>query len=359
MPESSVVVRPEPMGSASYTAASRLQAAGLQRAITLFEKAAEQVPIPRSPRPVVIADYGAATGHNSLLPIGAAIAVLRRRTRPEHSVLVTHTDVPDNDFTELFRTLGEDPDTYLKKDNACFASAVGRSFYSQIVPSNSVNLAWSAWAIQWLGRTPMPVPDHVLVAHSDDTDVRAAYARQAAFDWHEFVAFRGRELSPGGRLVVMTMGIGEDGDFGYAPLLDAMAETLDDMVARQLLTEDEVREMSIPIVGRRAREFLSPFAPSGTFEKLTVEHCEVFDAEDRFWSQYKVHGKATALGANWAAFLRASAFPTLAATLPLERRGEFLDELESGVAARVAAAPAEIRIPLAQVVIEKKQRSHH
>jgi hypothetical protein len=347
------------MDSGSYTAASRLQAAGLRRAITLFEKAAEVVPLPRSPRPVVIADYGAATGHNSLLPIAAAIAALRRRTRPEHSVLVTHTDVPENDFTELFRTLSDDPDTYLKKDHASFASAVGRSYYSQIVPSNSVNLAWSAWSIQWLSRTPMPIPDHVLVAHSRDEAVRAAYARRAAHDWHEFVAFRGRELSPGGRLVVMTLGIGEDGDFGYRPLLDAISETLTDLVARELLTEDELREMTIPIVGRRARDFLSPFAPSGTFEKLTVEHLEVLDAEDRFWAQYRIDKKAEGLGARWAAFLRTTVFPTLAATLAVDRRAGFLDQLSSGVADRLAASPAEVRIPLAQIVIEKKQRAHH
>ena len=359
MPESSVVVRPEPMDSGTYTAASRLQATGLRRAITLFEAAAEAVPLPRSPRPIVIADYGAANGHNSLLPIGAAIAVLRKRTRPEHSVLVTHTDVPENQFTELFRTLSEDPDTYLKKDHASFASAVGRSYYAQIVPSNSVNLAWSAWSIQWLSRTPMPIPDHVLVARSRDEAVRTAYARQAAHDWHEFVAFRGRELSPGGRLVVMTMAISEDGDFGYRPVLDAITATLNDLVARELLTKDEQREMTIPIVGRRARDFLSPFAPSGTFEKLTVEHLEVFDAEDRFWAQYRIDKRANELGARWAAFLRTTAFPTLAATLAVDRRSAFLDELSAGVAERLAASPAEVRIPFAQIVIEKKQRAHH
>ena len=358
MPESSVVVRPEPVDSGSYTAASRLQASGLQRAITLFERAAEVVPLPRSPRPIVIADYGAATGHNSLLPIGAAITVLRRRTRPEHSVLVTHTDVPENDFTELFRTLSEDPDTYLKKDHASFASAVGRSYYSQIVPSNSVNLAWSAWSIQWLARTPMPVPDHVLVAHSRDEEVRTAYARQAAHDWHEFVAFRGRELSPGGRLLVMTMALGEDGDFGYRPLLDAISAALTELVARELLTEDELRGMTLPIVGRRASDFLSPFAPSGTFEKLTVEEIDVFDAEDRFWAQYRVDGKADSLGAKWAAFLRVAAFPTLTAALPADRRAGVLDALATGVAERLAAEPAEVRIPLALVVIEKNQRAH-
>ena len=357
MPESSAVVRPVPMNSGSYTATSRLQAAGLRRAITLFEQAAQVVPIPRSPRPVVIADYGAATGHNSLLPIGAAIDVLRKRPTTEHSVLVTHTDVPENDFTELFRTLSDDPDTYLKKDHASFASAVGRSFYSQILPSNSVNLAWSAWSIQWLARTPRPIPDHVMVAYSRDDEVRTAYARQAAHDWHEFVAFRGRELSPGGRLVVMTMGIGEDGEFGYRPLLDATMDTLAELVARELVSEEEVHGMAIPVAGRRARDFLSPFAPSGTFEKCSIQHLEVFDAEDRFWAQYSIDKKADALGKKWAEFLRVSTFPSLADALPAERRGGFLDELCAGVAARVAAAPAEVRIPLAQVVIQKRQRA--
>ena len=76
------------------------------------------MPLPAPPQPIVIADYGASTGHNSLLPVGAAITVLRKRTRPEHSVLVAHTDVPDNDFTAMFRTLEEDPDSYLRRDAA-------------------------------------------------------------------------------------------------------------------------------------------------------------------------------------------------------------------------------------------------
>lgn len=363
MPESSVVVQPEPMESKSYTANSRLQASGLRPAIELFEQAADAVPIPRSPRPIVIADYGAATGHNSLLPVGAAIAVLRKRTRREHSVLVTHTDVPDNDFTALFRTLSDDPDSYLRKDHASFASAVGRSFYSQILPSNSVNLGWSSWAIQWLRTVPGPVPDHVQVAFSRDEETRAAYARQAAHDWHEFVAFRGRELCPGGRIVVMTMAIGDDGEFGYRPLLDAMMDTLAECVARGLVTADERHGMSIPTVGRRAPDFRSPFAPSGTFEKLTIEHLEVFDAEDRFFDQYRIDKDASAFGARWAAFSRASVFPTLAAALAGgpedDRRGQFLDELEAGIAMRLTAEPQPMQIPLAQVVIEKKQRAQH
>ncbi|MDT7790818.1 MAG: hypothetical protein QOD59_254, partial [Mycobacterium sp.] len=274
MPESSIVVRPEPMDSGSYSANSRLRAAGLLGAIGLFEDAAKAVPLPKPPQPIVIADYGASTGHNSLLPIGAAIAVVRKRTRPEHSVLVAHTDVAENEFTVLFQTLEDDPDSYLRKDAASFASAVGRSFYTQILPSNSVNLGWTSWAIQWLGRIPAPVADHLQVAYSDDEKLKEAYAKQAAFDWHEFVAFRGRELCPGGRLVVLTMAIGDDGEFGYRALFTSMLAELADLVAQELVTEDEVHRMCIPTVSRRAADFLSPFAPKGRFEGLEVEHLE-------------------------------------------------------------------------------------
>ena len=349
------------MDSASYTAASRLQAAGLSGAIKLFEEAANAVPLPKPPQPIVIADYGASTGHNSLLPICAAIAVVRKRTRPEHSVLVAHTDVADNDFTVMFQTLEDDPDSYLTKDAATFASAIGRSFYTQILPSNSVNLGWSSWAIQWLGRVPTPVVDHLQVDYSGDETVKLAYAKQAAFDWHEFVAFRGRELCPGGRVVVLTTAIGDDGEFGHRPLFQSMVAELAELAAQGLVTDDETQRMCIPMVSRRASDFLSPFAPKGRFERVEVEHLEVFDAEDRFWTQYRVDHDAQAFGAQWAAFARASVFPTMAAALDGgrtdPRRAEFMDRFESGVAARMAAEPEEMQIPLAQVVLWKRPKA--
>lgn len=361
MPESSVVVRPQPMDSAYFTAGSRLQAAGLRPAIALFEQAARVVPLPAPPQPIAIADYGAATAHNSLLPICAAIAVLRTRTTREHSVLVAHTDVPENDFTAMFRTLTDDPDSYLRKDAASFASAVGRSFYSQILPSNSVTLGWSSYAIQWLSRVPAPVPDHLQVAHTAEEALRTAYARQAAHDWHEFIAFRGRELCPGGRLVVMTMGIGEDGEYGYRPLLAALTDSLTELAGLGLVRQDEVVRMTIPTVSRRAADFMAPFAPSGRFERLEIEHLEIFDGEDRFFAQYRMDKDAKAFGDNWGQFARASVFPTMVGALDGgrddPRAGQFLDRLEAGIAARLAAAPEQTQIPLAHLVLHKRPKN--
>ena len=356
MPESSIVVRPEP----TYTP-SRLQAAGLAPAIALFERAADQVSLPKPPQPIVIADYGAANGHNSLKPMSAAIAVLRRRTRHDHAILVAHTDVPDNDFTALFRTLADDPDSYLHLDTASFASAIGRSFYDQIVPSKTVNLGWTSWATQWLSRIPCELNDHVHVAYSNDESARAAYAHQAALDWHNFVAFRGRELAPDGRLVVLTMAVDEDGKSGFSALLDAILAALSDQARDGLLRPDEVRRMAIPTFARSEKDFRAPFAPSGRFESLMIDHLEMFNAEDRFWARFRIDDDAEAFGAQWAAFARAALFPTLAGGLDGgihdPRAVEFVEQLESAVAERLSSAPGPMRIPLALVELVKRERS--
>ena len=64
------------------------------------------------------------------------------------------------------------------------------------------------------------IPDQVQVAYSHDSTARAAFARQAAEDWQDFLVHRGRELRPGGRLVVLTMALDDSGDFGFRPLIE-------------------------------------------------------------------------------------------------------------------------------------------
>ena len=347
----------------NYTASSRLQAAGLTGAMAIFEEAASLVPLPKPPQPIVIADYGASTGHNSLLPIGAAIAVLRKRTRHDHSTLVVHTDVPDNDFTAMFRTLADDPDSYLHKDAATFASAVGRSFYEQIMPSSSVNLGWSSWSIQWLSRVPSPIPDHIQVAYSADEDVRAAYARQAAHDWHEFVAFRGRELRRGGRLVVMTMAVDDDGEFGYRPMFAALLDTLDELRARR----PRHRGRSSPDVcpGGRAQEggLLRAFRAVRPFRA----------APDRSPRGVRRRGQVLVPVPKSTAMKRLSARngrpscgrrcsrrsrPHSTAAVEDDRVGAVLRSARGGRRrARLAAAPEQMQIPLAHLVLIKRPRS--
>ena len=57
-------------------------------------------------------------GRNSLAPIAMAISMIRDRVGPERTISVAHTDLPSNDFYALFKTLADDPNSYLPGDPA-------------------------------------------------------------------------------------------------------------------------------------------------------------------------------------------------------------------------------------------------
>ena len=89
-----------------------------------------------------------------------------------------------------------------------------------------------------------------------------------------------------------------------------------------------------------------------------IEHLEVFNCEDRIWQDFERTKDTSAFGAQWAAFSRASVFPTLAAEMDGGRgdpRGpEFLRSMEAGMAKRLALAPEQMSIPLAKMVFVKR-----
>src|SRR5262249_34930349 len=151
MSDTSKFLQPAPMeGKGAYNRSSSVQAAGSLPALALLQKATHMVTLPPSPELVGIADYGSSEGTNSLTPMAAAIRALRERIGHERAIFIFHTDLPGNDFTALFETLSNDPDSYLRNDSVTFTAAVGHSYFEQILPTNSVTLGWSAWAIQWL-----------------------------------------------------------------------------------------------------------------------------------------------------------------------------------------------------------------
>lgn len=350
---------PAPMeGAGGYNRSSRVQAGGLLPAVPLFEHAARAVALAPAPEPIVIADYGASEGHNSLAPMAVAIAALRKRVGSERAISVVHTDLPGSDWAGLFQTLETDPDSYLRVDAAAFSSGVGRSFYEQILPSASVTLGWTSWAVQWLSRTPAPIPDQIQVSFSHDREAHAAFDRQAAEDWRQFLTHRGRELRPGGRLVVVTMALTDARDFGYRPLLAAMYASLIDLRDQGYVSSAEVGRMAIPSVGRSRSDFLEPFQQTGQFATLAIEHAEVFSGEDHIWADFERDRDAAAFGARWAAFPRASVFPTLMLGLDGGREDpravEFVKKMENGIAARMAAAPERMTIPLAMLALAKE-----
>jgi hypothetical protein len=342
-------------GHGVYNRSSAVQAAGYAPALPLLVEAAGKVPLPPATQPLVIADYGSSEGRNSLIPIATAIQALRSRGGSDRPISVVHTDLPANDFSGLFQALETDPDSYLRGDAATFPFAVGRSFYRQILPSGSVTLGWSAWSVQWLSRTPSAIADQVQVAHSRDPVAVAAFARQALEDWRTFLAHRASELCMGGRLVILTMSLTDEGDFGYHAVLEAMNDSLRELVDAGEVRPEERARMAIPTFGRGRAELLAPFGAQGDYAGLSVKRIELFQGDDLIWRDYERDRDAGAYGARWAAFSRASVLPTLALDLAGDqaRRDGFVARMEAGMARRLAARPEPTVIPLAMLTIAK------
>jgi hypothetical protein len=114
--------------------------------------------------------------------------------------------------------------------------------------------------------------------------------------------------------------------------------------------------MGMPHFGRGAADLAAPFG-DGDFAGLTIEELETFDSGDEFWDDYQSNGDAAGLGARWAGIFAAGAFPSLATGLRSgpgdPRTAAILDRLQTEVAGRLAAAPAQMSIPVANVVLTK------
>jgi hypothetical protein len=344
-------------GEGAYNRNAAIPASGGALAIPLLEKAAQQVSLDSGDRPIVIADYGSSQGKNSLAPMRAAIAALRMRAGRQRPIFVCHTDLPANDFSEMFALLESDPESYLQGEPQVFPYAIGRSFYRSLFPPGHVNLGWSSYAAVWLSQVPLQIPDHFFIPCSTGA-VRAEFDRQAARDWEAFLTLRAAELRAGGRLVVALPALDHDGTIGFASMMNHANAELFDLVATGAITADERGRMTIAACPRREKDLLAPFGLDGLFHGLAVEHSSTLSVPDVAWIEFQRDGEAAAFASKRAGFFRAVFVPSLAQALAptrsAEERREFVDRLEEGVRRRIASAPAGLQNKVGIVVLNKK-----
>jgi len=341
-------------GGGSYNRHARIPAGGAGLAMPFLEQAVQRLALNGNNHPIVIADYGSSEGKNSLAPLRAAIRGLRVRFGPNRPIQVVHIDQAANDFNSLFDVLHRDPERYLAEDPNTFPSAIGRSFYEPVFPPEQVDLGWSSYAAVWLSHIPALIPGHFLAVASTG-EVRAAFDRQGAEDWRRFLSLRARELRPGGRLVVVLPALNDHGAAGFEPLFNHANAAVAEMVAEGTISADERARMVLGAYPRRRAQLLEPFEPSGPFEGLVVENCELSELPDAAWTDYQRDGKLETY-ADWhAGFFRSIFAPSLASALDdAARRGSFADQLEARLKQRLAQRPMPFHSFVQTIVLAKE-----
>jgi hypothetical protein len=345
-------------GKGAYNKHAKIPAGGAALAAPFLERAVRQIAFDAEDRPVVIADYGSSQGKNSLAPIQIAIRNLRSRVGSNRPIFVFHVDQPSNDFNSLFEVLSCDPDRYALDETNVFPCAIGRSFYEQVLPPDSVHLGWCSYAAVWLSRIPSLIPGHFFPPHSSGA-VRAAFERQGAEDWEAFLALRACEMRPGARLVIVLPGLSDAGSSGFAEVMDHANAVLEQMVDEGAITAQERERMVLGSHPRRKSELLAPFTKEGQFQQLVVEDCQIFELPDAAWADYQLDTDRQALAMKQAQFFRAVFMPSLASALTRVRAGDgealnnFGDRLQQGMVSRLASQPASTDSFVEVIVLAK------
>jgi len=344
-------------GRGAYNRHARQPAEGARLALPLLENAVRAMMFDTTNRPIVIADYGSSEGKNSLAPIALTINLLRKRLGKDRPIFVYHIDRPSNDFNSLFELL--DSHSYVADDHQVFPCAIGRSFYGNVLPPNSVDVGWSSYSAMWISKIPVAIPDHFFVFASKG-GIRAEFDRQGASDWKTFLSLRAAEMRPGGRLIVVVPGVHEDGTTGFEGIMDSANDVLAEMVSEGAITADERARMVLGVWSRRRRELISPFDGDGQFNRLTLEHADRSLLADAWWHDYERDGDCEALATKQALFFRAVFAPTLSSALTRVRAGDgeafriFADRLEVGLRSRLKAEPAPLHSIVETIVVAKQ-----
>jgi SAM dependent carboxyl methyltransferase len=343
-------------GGGAYNKHAKLQAGGSASALPCWERAVARVALDHGDQPIVIADYGSSQGKNSLAPMRIAIEILRSRVGPDRPILVCHIDLPINDFNALFALLAGEPGCYSRNESKVYSCAVGRSFYESVLPPSHVHVGWSSFAANWISRIPTSLRGHIFVPSSTLAE-RSAFERQGAQDWEILLSLRAKELRPGGRLVVVVPGTGDDGLSGFENIMNHANAVLAEMVEEEAITADEYERMVLGVWPRRRQDLLAPFASNGRFHDLIVESCETTPLEDAAWADYQRDGKLAELANKHAAYYRSTFAPSLASALRLAHEPEicraFSESLEHKLKRRLMHEPAPINSLVVMIVLAK------
>ena len=187
-------------------------------------------------------DMGAADGGTSIDLWRRVLGNVREKV-PSRAIEMIYTDLPRNDFSQVFQLVHGLTDTksYLDTIPGIHVMASGTSFHQPILPAGTLDLGFSATASHYIVSNPCNITDHVHMVGASGEE-RVAYEAQGAKDWETMLLRRAEELKTGGRLCLFNFGIDEEGRYlgstGGRNMFDTFAELWRELVDDGIITVD-------------------------------------------------------------------------------------------------------------------------
>eukprot|EP01043_Picozoa_sp_COSAG02_P062897 COSAG02_NODE_8792_length_2443_cov_2.902304_2_plen_399_part_00 len=222
-------------------------------------------------QPFVVSDYGTADGGTSMPLMYDMCSWLRDNLSEHKPIQVFYEDQAMNAWQDLFMRLeglidrDERSPSFLQDFSNVFVSAIGRSFYKQVLPSATVHFGFSATAMHWLTTKPPQFSSVIHHTLCDQPSELQPYVTQAAADWELVLVQRAKELVSGGRMVVLNFCVDENGQ--YLGTTDRVKHQMWatknrlwwELQQEGVITLAEARAASFANYYRTVQEFRAPF----------------------------------------------------------------------------------------------------
>ncbi|KAK2171992.1 hypothetical protein NP493_1006g00035 [Ridgeia piscesae] len=319
------------------------------------------IPFTTGHGPFVICDYGAADGISSISLMKNCIDWVQKTYGENQQVHIIYEDLPNNDFNSLIGVVEgwryDVPGSLLDQKNV-FVTCCGRTFYKQCLPDASVHLGISLLALMWSSVCPDVTSSEVFSVHFvKGSPEHRVFEVQSARDWETFLLHRAKELVPGGRLAIQTVGretcpcTGPGSDVWC--MTRSMSDIWSDMMNEEYITEAEYLATIEPYYYHTEealcaafKDTSSPIRQSG-LRLLAIEthniKCLWRDRWMRSIKQDDAAAKKHAL--SFVQWIRTWSNRTFTTGLSSDRNSEekenILDEMFSRLVDQVAIAPAD------------------
>ena len=214
-------------------------------------------------------------------------------------------DQANNDFNALVKILHgvTEFNSYLGADENVRVLESGASFYTPILPAQTLDLGFSATAMHWLSTTPCQISEHVHMVGATGTELQM-FAKQASADWQTILLHRAREMKPGARLVLVNFCIDEKGQYlgntGGVNMFDRFNSNWQKLLNEKTITADEYKAMTLPQYYNTIEEFSAPLLDKNSpiyQAGLRLTDIETAVVPCPFAEDFKKHGNANKFAA--------------------------------------------------------------
>jgi hypothetical protein len=271
--------------------------------------------------PLYLLDLGSSQGRNAIHAMRRVVEAIRKRSAAP--VCVFFSDLPTNDFNQLFSNLfPAGPTPFADLD--VFPAAFGTSAYTLVVPPRSLHIATSFNMIGWLdsrpnARLPRFIGPMGPSRPTDQVSVTAAerepFRLQAETDLHAFYRARAQELVPGGKLLVQVFGRTETHSASDG-LYDVLSDSLLELIDEGVLPRQFYEEIVFPIYFRTLHELTAPIETDSDLARaFRIDKAETIEVDAPFNAERARTGDIETWARSYTGFLRAVSEPVTAAAL--------------------------------------------